>query len=768
VVTYARLPARELYHVSKPGIDTGIGRGLAFAGFPAAPVAVAVVWLLAEHLTRRMVTVAAVTATVLASSVFWPGAVDEADPDSRPISVLALIALVAVVALTVGVARSAGLSRPRLLRQHERVRLALFGLVFLVEIPWLAALIGVSLDHVPVLNSIYLSDSFVDQPGVPGLHPAVHAGLHHGLCGALLVTSGLWLSRHLRQMGSQAHRRILAGYLSLLIAYGGANALQDFWLEQIVKRDLVGWQFPYMLQPKASWAFAGILAGAALIYWTLERSSRNRVDALVLIAVVLGLAAYAGTAAPDVAAAPASRPNIVLILSDDQRWDTLWGMPTVEGALAGNGVTFANSFVVNPLCCPSRASLLTGRYSHSTGVYLNRPPHGGFARFDDHRTIATVLHDAGYETGLFGKYLNDYGSRPADARYRPPGWDRWSVFLGGPRYYDYRLTSNGVILEFGHRTLDYSTSVLARQAAQFVRSARRPFFLLLAPYAPHEPAIPPPGYKDAFAHFSWWQPPSFNERDLSDKPAYIRRLGSLTPRQVARAKRFRREQLEAALAVDDAVRSVLKTLEQRGALDNTFIVYTSDNGVAWGEHPLIAARKLVPYEEPIRVPLVIRYDPLVHEQPSQDGHLVLNIDLASTLAAVAGTRMPGAQGRNLLPLLASHRPIPWRSDFLIEHLAGPPQRDVPTYCAVRTERYKYVLYQTREEELYDLLRDPHELNNIASHRAAATTKIRLRRRLAQLCRPVPPGYTALSVPRAKSQKTTAASPAIPVPTFPIP
>jgi N-acetylglucosamine-6-sulfatase len=466
-----------------------------------------------------------------------------------------------------------------------------------------------------------------------------------------------------------------------------------------------------------------------------------------LLLAFLAVATCAGATAPGAPAA-AAPPNIVLILSDDQRWDTLWGMPTVEEALASNGVTFANSFVVNPLCCPSRASLLTGRYSHSTGVYLNRPPHGGFARFDDRQTIATVLHTAGYETALFGKYLNDYGTGPTDAAYVAPGWDRWSVFLGGPRYYDYRVTDDGNVLRFGHRASDYSTAVLARKAVQFVRKAHSPFFVALAPYAPHEPAIPPPGYGDAFAHFSWWRPPSFNERDLSDKPAYIRRLGPLTPHQVQRVARFRREQLEAALAVDDAVASLLKALEQRGLLSTTLIAYTSDNGVAWGEHPLIAARKLVPYEEPIRVPLVIRYDPLVHEQPSQDGHLVLNIDLAPTLAAVAGTRMPGAQGRSLLPLLASHPRVSWRSDFLIEHMEGPPQRDVPSYCAVRGERYKYVLYQTREEELYDLLRDPHELDNIASHPSAAAVKARLRTRLAQLCKPPPPGFTALSAATA--------------------
>jgi hypothetical protein len=271
MVTYARLPARELYQVSNPGIDTGLKRGLAFAGFPAAPVAIAVVWLLAEQLSRRAVTLAAVAATILGSAVFWPGAVDEADPDARPVSVLALIGVVAVIILTLAVARSFGIRRPRVRLREERARVLVTVVVFLVEIPWIAAVIGVSLDHVPVLDSMYLSDSFVDQPGVPGLHPAVHAGLHHGLCGAMLVTSSIWLSRRLGGMRSLGHRRLLAGYLSLLIAYGGANALQDFWLEQIVKRDLLGWQFPYMLQPRASWAFAAVIAVAALVYVTLLR-----------------------------------------------------------------------------------------------------------------------------------------------------------------------------------------------------------------------------------------------------------------------------------------------------------------------------------------------------------------------------------------------------------------------------------------------------------------------------------------------------------------
>jgi N-acetylglucosamine-6-sulfatase len=480
---------------------------------------------------------------------------------------------------------------------------------------------------------------------------------------------------------------------------------------------------------------------------TLHKAAyRSSIPTVLLGLLALGLVGVCAGAEIAPAAPPLrpEPPSIVLVLTDDQRWDTLWGLRTVEEALAAHGVTFANSFVVNPLCCPSRSSIFTGRYSHSTGVYLNRPPHGGFESFRDSTTIATVLHAAGYTTGFFGKYLNRYGVRLADAAYVPPGWDRWTAFLGGPSYYHYRLVDQGRVTRYDHRALDYSTDVLARKAAAFAGSAPRPFFLELAPLAPHEPATPAPRYTDAFAHFSWWRPPSFNERDLSDKPRYIRRLGPLTPRQMRRVVSFRREQLEAALAVDDAVRSLLKALERRHMLKTTMVVFASDNGVAWGEHPLIAARKLVPYEEPIRIPLVIRYDPLVHERPSQDGHLVLNIDLAPTFAALAGTRMPGAEGRSLLPLLSARRPY-WRHDFLVEHLVGPPQRDVPTYCAVRGERYKYVLYQTREEELYDLVLDPHELENLARQPELRRLKARLRRRLATLCKPRPPGYTASRV-----------------------
>ena len=466
--------------------------------------------------------------------------------------------------------------------------------------------------------------------------------------------------------------------------------------------------------------------------------------AAMLTAALVSTCAGAGFGTSAAARVPRP-PNIVVILTDDQRWDTLWGMPVVEKELVGHGLTFTNSFVVNPLCCPSRASFLTGQYSHSTGVYLNAGPHGGFRSFHDRRTIATVLHSAGYTTGLFGKYLNRYGVAARDRHYVPPGWDAWNVFLRQTTYYDYNLVENGRVHHYGDGPADYSTDVLARKAAAFVARAPRPFFVEFAPFGPHEPAPPPPRHKSAFVRSTWTKPPSFNETDVSDKPEYIRQLRPLTPNRIWQAEQFRRHQLAAALAIDDAVAALVKALKARHLLHSTLIVLTSDNGVMWGEHALVAARKAVPYEESIRVPLVMRYDPLLHGRPRKDGHLALNIDYAPTFAALAGRTMPGAEGRSLVPLLAGSQPS-WRHDFLVEHIDGPPQRDVPSYCAVRGAGYKYVLYQSREEELYDLQADPYELQNQAANPAFASLKKQLRARLSILCTPRPPGYTAFAPP----------------------
>ncbi len=423
-----------------------------------------------------------------------------------------------------------------------------------------------------------------------------------------------------------------------------------------------------------------------------------------------------------------SKPSILLILTDDQRWDTLWAMPTVHRELVARGVSFANAFVDDPLCCPSRASILTGRYPQSTGVWQNAGPHGGFRAFqDDSSTVAVWLRRAGYRTGLFGKYLNRYAGP-----YVPPGWDRWVAFSGPTRYTNYRLNVDGHLKRRARGAANYSTDVLAAQAISFIRSSRGPVFAYFAPFAPHPPATPARQDARAFSDLPAWRPPAYDERDMSDKPRWARGLPRLTPKRRARIEQLRRGTYASLLSVDRAVGGLVSALRATGRLRDSLIVFTSDNGFSWGEHRWTS--KVVPYEESIRVPFVVRYDRL-GLKPRTDGRLVANIDLAPTFAAAARTRAPGAVGRNLMPLL-SGKNARWRAELLIEQMA---LLGVPTWCEVRTEEFAYVAYATGDEELYALLQDPNELTNRAGDPALASTRGRLRARARQLCRPPPPG-----------------------------
>jgi N-acetylglucosamine-6-sulfatase len=457
-----------------------------------------------------------------------------------------------------------------------------------------------------------------------------------------------------------------------------------------------------------------------------------------LIAVVLAAAVLTGVAyRPAHSAEPPSGPNIVLVLTDDQRWDSLWAMPSVRRDLIDRGVTFSNAFVVNSLCCPSRTSILTGQYSHSTGVYTNTPPHGGFSVFDDSSTIATRLHDAGYRTALMGKYLNGY-ARFTDGSYVPPGWDQWAAFNSrGVPYYNYEMSIDGHLRSFGSDPESYSTDVLANQAVDFIRHTRsRPFFLYLAPSAPHGPATPAPRDVGTFSDLAPWRPASYNEADVSDKPQWVQGKRRLGPAHRASIDTFAEHQYESLQAVDDAVDAIVEELRVSGRLQDTMIVFMSDNGYLYGEHRLTG--KQAPYEESIRVPLVIRYDPVTAASPgSRDDRLALNIDLAPTLAEVAGTSMPGAEGRSLLPLLSGSASL-WRSRFLVEHLLG----QMPTYCAVRDTRFAYVRYATGAEELYDLESDPLELRNVAGDPSYGFVLSAERASLTELCSPPPPGFKA--------------------------
>jgi arylsulfatase A-like enzyme len=468
-----------------------------------------------------------------------------------------------------------------------------------------------------------------------------------------------------------------------------------------------------------------------------------------LLALLLLLPALASAGTPLATAGPTpTRPSIVFILTDDQRFDSLWAMPQTRQFVVGPGVKFQNGFVTDPLCCPSRASILTGAYPHTTGIYQNSPPDGGFADFNDTTTIATQLQTAGYRAALVGKYFNGYSKTD----YVPPGWDRWTAFDGpgyvSAAYYNYLLNVDGTVHSIGHTHADYSTDLLADHAVSFIQDTAswRPLFLYFAPFAPHAPAVSAPRDRNRFNHIKPYRPPNFNEKNVRDKPAYIRKLPRLSRETIKKIDVFHQRQYRSLLAVDDAVRRIVDALRATGRLSNTMIVFTSDNGISLGEHRWVD-KKLNPYEESIRVPFAVRYDPLTQNAPNLP-ELALNIDLAPTFAALAGTTMPGAEGLSLLPILDGSMlgdPSGWRRSFLIENSQAAPNQgprvSVPAYCAARSTRYLFVDYDTGERELYDLNRDPFELQNVVKRTRYATVVKRMAARAEQLCQPKPPGFS---------------------------
>lgn len=460
-------------------------------------------------------------------------------------------------------------------------------------------------------------------------------------------------------------------------------------------------------------------------------SRRPRTGLLPLVCV---LAAAVALAAAPPAGAQAAKPDIVLVLTDDQRWDSLDAMPTVTSELVEKGVTFTNAFVSNPLCCPSRASILTGLHSHSTLVYTNAKPYGGYSWFDDSSTVATWLRRAGYRTGYVGKYLNGYTVPDV-----PRGWDRWVGYWNG--FYGYTVSVDGVYRSYGFAPDDYSTDVFAGEAVDFVEQAGDgPLFLVYAPYAPHTPSTPAPRHLSAFPGWTPPRAPSYDEANVRDKPRWVRRTPRITPESGAALDALALRMRRSLLAVDDGIGAIVDALDEAGRLENTLLVFTSDNGLMWGEHRQLGM-KVAPYEESIRVPFVVRWDALgldAREEP----RFASNLDLAPTFAAVAGARRPAVEGRSLVPILGGG-PARWRSQVLLEHLRGGTNRatGVPTYCGVRGGRWKYAVYETKEEELFDLAADPHELRSV--HRAAAhrARLLQLRRDVRRLCDPAPPGFS---------------------------
>jgi arylsulfatase A-like enzyme len=448
---------------------------------------------------------------------------------------------------------------------------------------------------------------------------------------------------------------------------------------------------------------------------------------------------------PPVAVHAAARPNIVFLLTDDQ--DLVLGsldfMPRTRELIARQGVTFSNHFVPLSLCCPSRSTILTGVYPHNHKVYTNFPPDGGFERFDELRheeaTLATALHTAGYRTALIGKYLNGYPNG-RDKTWVPPGWDEWASPVGGSPYAAYRFTlnENGRTVKYGSTADNYMTDVLAGKATAFVRNAAgsgQPFFLFLATFAPHKPSTPAKRHVGLFTDLKAPRTPSFNEADVGDKPDRIRKLPRLTNAQIGTIDVLYRKQMLSLQAVDEAVAGLVKALQETGALANTYIVVTSDNGFHMGQHRLEPG-KYTPYETDVHVPLLIRGPGVA--AGSRTEALAVSVDLAPTLAELAGARLPGdPDGRSLVPLLQGQlqgqTPQGWRTMVLLEQFAFPsaPPRgnetleppdpqdekaaaDYLAHVGLRTPGFKVVAYENGEREVYDLRSDPDELVNLKS------------------------------------------------------
>jgi N-acetylglucosamine-6-sulfatase len=389
----------------------------------------------------------------------------------------------------------------------------------------------------------------------------------------------------------------------------------------------------------------------------------------VLIAVAVAALSFTGAAH--------AQPNVLLIVTDDQRWDTLPYLPTVQAELVERGVTFTESFTVNPLCCPARASILTGTYAHAHGVWANNGQWSAPRRLNRGRHLGLWLQRAGYRTGLFGKFFNNWGLVAG----RTPGWDRWFVFdvpgAKGP-YFDYEVDDDGVLRHYGSAEGDYSTDVVAAQADAFVRQADGPWFAYVAPFAPHLPTVPAPRHAQV-------------------------EFGTTTG--------YPLEYLRSLLAVDDLVARLLTGLRDTGQLADTVIVFTSDNGIHLGEHGLMALKE-TPYEESIRVPLVIRYDRLAvaaQEQPA----LVGNIDLAPTVLELAGATVSHPfEGRSLVPLLQGVQPA-WRTSLEVEFFGGTRSWSPPSFCQVRGPSWSYVQYRGGREAFWDLAADPGQAQNLA-------------------------------------------------------
>jgi arylsulfatase A-like enzyme len=421
-----------------------------------------------------------------------------------------------------------------------------------------------------------------------------------------------------------------------------------------------------------------------------------------------------------------THPNIIFIMTDDQRWDALscMGHPFFKcpntDRIATEGAKFMNYFVTIPLCSPSRAVILTGQYSHKNGITDNTN------RAEQSFKLVTFpqqLQKVGYQTAFMGKWHMGNDSNPR------PGWDHWVGMPGQGKYIDCPLNIDGNLTD----VKGYITDVIDQYACDYIKQKHdKPFFLYIGEKAWHDPHRPADRHAKLYEGEKIPRPPSVDD-DLSGKPALHndamqKHLGHETggyPDETIL------QQLRTIQAVDESVGHIFKTLEETGQLDNTVIIYTSDNGYFWGEHHL--GDKRAAYEESIRDPLLIRYPKLIKAGTVID-QLTLNLDVGPTILDLAGAEIPADyQGKSWLPLFTGDTKS-WRSEFLAEYFLEKAYAHIPTWQAVRTDRWKLIHYPDLKDsdELYDLQNDRYEMKNLIDDPGAKEQREKLRGDLEKL------------------------------------
>jgi len=446
----------------------------------------------------------------------------------------------------------------------------------------------------------------------------------------------------------------------------------------------------------------------------------------------------------------ARRPNIVFVLTDDLATNLVQYMPNVV-QMQRRGVTFANYFVTDSLCCPSRASIFTGLYPHNTGVFSNAGPDGGYMAFqsrgDDRTTFATMLSAAGYRTAMLGKYLNGYFPK------RDPvavGWTSWAAAGNGYPGFDYNLNQDGKIVHYDDQPSDYLTDVVADLAVRFIKqSAGAPFFIEVATFAPHRPSTPAPRDADALPGVRAPRTAAFGAAPDANAPRWLVGMPALSSEDMTDIDEEFRLRAQSVLAVNKMIGELQAAVAATGQENNTYFVFSSDNGYHMGEYRLLPG-KMTPYEADIHVPLIVT-GPGVPAGVTI-GEIAQNTDLAPTFIELGGA-LPAASmdGRSLVPLLQRQQVPDWRTVALVEH-HGPLRQnpadpdamgldeEIPpsgwqawrggrgggrnrpwkyawrngnptTYEAIRGPTWVYVEYADDEKEYHDLATDPDELRN---------------------------------------------------------